>query len=415
MLQPQSPPSVPAAVIDSRRIRKRATDRKSQKKHRERQKSYIKQLEASLESLASCKDTDERMVTLLAARDQYKSRYEEAMSRINRMRDILCAADQAAGESSVMHLFDCSSMPSWLVTQPSSAGGGATPPGLEMNALDLVLTPATSLADDVAMALPTILPNNDNASHNGHDTTSIAHSLADMLTIDYYDNAGGYGSIQPSLGPTTFDNEPPPALRIPVSLDGVIGDHEHICLPRYATPVGPGDRHITSMLIEASREHAAQAFDLTPPTLQRVLSSKADLLAFRLYNYIAAYGPMPMHWHVTRSLDDYQQIPPFLRPLEIQRRIPHRICAGLIVWPDMRRCLVRDALSVSPEVVGTDLVRNLGTTWHPQLCVSGDLTTSMDLFVVLERQAASLEFWRCRPEFFVKYPQYAHCRMGQPS
>lgn len=81
----------------------------------------------------------------------------------------------------------------------------------------------------------------------------------------------------------------------------------------------------------------------------------------------------------------------------------------------MRRCLVRDALSVSPEVVGTDLVPNLGTTWSPQLCVSGDLATSMDLYVVLERQATSLEFWRCRPEFFTKYPQYAHCRMGQPS
>jgi len=37
-------------------------------------------------------------------------------------------------------------------------------------------------------------------------------------------------------------------------------------------------------------------------------------------------------WHVTRSYDDYQRIPEFLRPVEVQRRIPHRICAGLIVW-----------------------------------------------------------------------------------
>lgn len=80
----------------------------------------------------------------------------------------------------------------------------------------------------------------------------------------------------------------------------------------------------------------------------------------------------------------------------------------------MRRCLVRDALSVSPEAVGMDLVRNLGSTWHPQWCVSvGDLATSMDLFAVLETQAASLDFWRCDPAFFTKYPEYAHCRMGQ--
>jgi len=79
----------------------------------------------------------------------------------------------------------------------------------------------------------------------------------------------------------------------------------------------------------------------------------------------------------------------------------------------MRRCLVRDALTVSPETVGTDIVSFLNSTWHPQLCVSGDLSTSMDLLVVLEQQAATEAFWMCGPGFFRKYPEYAHCRMGQ--
>ncbi|KXJ91624.1 hypothetical protein Micbo1qcDRAFT_203690 [Microdochium bolleyi] len=429
MIQQQTPsctePDATGGDADSRRIRKRATDRKSQKKHRERQKSYIKQLEASIESLTSCKDTDERIATLLAGRDHYKSRYEDALARIARVRELLflAGASEENGDGPTPFTDRVPLSAAAAMVTPRSSSASADNVDVDMDALDLVFSPDTALADSTGNSVVPLAAANMTSLHVTSTTTDL---LAEMFTLDYEPD-GSSDRVHLSFDRLSAHHHHQSSAPRPVvsaSLDGMLGEHLHLCLPRYSPPVGPGDRHITSMLVEACREHAANTFDLTPPTLQRVLSPKADLLAFRLYNYIAAYGPMPMHvmiatfwvqylllrWHVTRSLEDFERIPHFFRPTEVERRVPHRITAALLVWlstdysifvpgarPDLRRCLVRDALSVSPETVGSDLVRNLGSTWHPQLCVpAGDLTTSMDLFAVLETQAATLDFWRSR-------------------
>lgn len=288
--------------VDSRRIRKRATDRKSQKKHRERQRSYIQQLEASLESLTSSKDTDDGIATLLASRDHYKSRYEDALVRIVRVRELLCVAKATDDKDNDPTLFDdpvpVAAAAATAPSQTSSITGANSFPSIDTS--DLVFLPSTSLADTDGCVGP--------LTANVTSTPTV-DSLFETFALGYenpvcYGSSDDSGSLQLSFNTldVSYQQQPLP-LHLPCpppggtssSMDGMIDEHLHLCLPRYSPPVGPGDRQITSMLVEASHEYAANSFDLTPPTLQRLLSPKADLLAFRLYNYIAAYGPMPMH------------------------------------------------------------------------------------------------------------------------
>lgn len=100
-----------------------------------------------------------------------------------------------------------------------------------------------------------------------------------------------------------------------------------------------------------------------------------------------------------------------MRPTPLEFVIPHRISINMIVWPDVRQALIRDALTVSPEDVGVALLQSLSPSWMTSL-TTGNMIASMDVYEILEKQALQKEFWRAGPDFLKTYPQYQNCDLG---
>lgn len=66
--------------------------------------------------------------------------------------------------------------------------------------------------------------------------------------------------------------------------------------PRYCSPTSKSDTAFLEMIIEARREHLQGRFNISQPSLQRLLSgTPTDTLSFRLFNWLRGYGPMPLH------------------------------------------------------------------------------------------------------------------------
>jgi hypothetical protein len=62
------------------------------------------------------------------------------------------------------------------------------------------------------------------------------------------------------------------------------------------TVTSPWDRLLIEMIDEAKTQHSAGLFPTEQPTLKSVLSSaSSDVLAYRLYHFLCASGPMPLH------------------------------------------------------------------------------------------------------------------------
>lgn len=66
--------------------------------------------------------------------------------------------------------------------------------------------------------------------------------------------------------------------------------------PRYCAPTSRSDAVLLSMVMEARKEHLDGRFNASQPSLHRLLSgTPTDALAFRLFNWLRGYGPMPLH------------------------------------------------------------------------------------------------------------------------
>jgi hypothetical protein len=100
-----------------------------------------------------------------------------------------------------------------------------------------------------------------------------------------------------------------------------------------------------------------------------------------------------------------------MRPTSLECAIPHRISISMIVWPDIRQSLIRDALSVNPEDVGVELLKSLPASWTSS-SMTGDMIASMDVYTMIEKQASQQEFWKVGPNFLHAYPQYKNCTIG---
>lgn len=66
--------------------------------------------------------------------------------------------------------------------------------------------------------------------------------------------------------------------------------------PRYCSPTSKSDTELLAMVTEARGEHLHGRFNVSQPSLQRLLSgAPTDTLSFRLFNWLREYGPMPLH------------------------------------------------------------------------------------------------------------------------
>lgn len=79
------------ASIDeqSRKARKRATDRKAQREHRLRQKEYVRQLEKTVEELKVDRPRDEVICELLEEKSRLQERCHALATRLSRVRTLV--------------------------------------------------------------------------------------------------------------------------------------------------------------------------------------------------------------------------------------------------------------------------------------------------------------------------------------
>lgn len=84
----------------------------------------------------------------------------------------------------------------------------------------------------------------------------------------------------------------------------------------------------------------------------------------------------------------------------------------MLVWPDVRHALIRDALTIDPIDVSLELVKNLPTHWPHSFAMTGEAMNIMDVYQMIELQAARLDFWKVGPGFLNTYPQYKGCNLG---
>ncbi|XP_014550139.1 hypothetical protein COCVIDRAFT_21320 [Bipolaris victoriae FI3] len=430
---------VPGSPNSARRAKKRATDRKSQRTHRERRRTYVHSLEQKIAVLTAASSADERVATLLAENEALRIRCNDLAAQIERIRTIACEANtgnQADKESRPGRENE---------HQRRSPAAGTTttaPPPLPLEAENdtrimeyAAASPASSCAFDAAVENFDFPHDVAHPSFSNHmDETSALLQSFSNIPLQAIDNTGFYDALAVDEAAVTsyFTSSKTIALNGISEGDAPLRDSSYslsasLPVPNYARPQGAADRLIHAMLEEARSEHQAGRFDTTSPSLARLLSQgPRDILSFRLFHYIKEYGPIPMHWmlatfwvqylylrwNVLRTPESYALVPEFLRPTPLECTIPHRLSINMLVWPDIRQALIRDALTVSPEDVGIELLKNLSPYWPPSFAIRGDLIASMDVFRMIETQAVQYEFWKVGKGFFDKYTQYRNCGLG---
>ncbi|OAL42912.1 hypothetical protein IQ07DRAFT_650539 [Pyrenochaeta sp. DS3sAY3a] len=424
---------VPGSPTAARRAKKRATDRKSQRTHRERRRAYVQNLEEKVAVLTAASSTDERVAALLAENEALRKRCHDLVVQLSRIRTLACEAvtgEQPDEESrpEMEHENQRQSTAAATAAVVSEAedetsimGHAVTDPALfQFDPLD----DNFDFSDDFALQ----------SSKEYHDERSAALQSPSSMPVETNDHEGLLDPLAAGEGVVTgylVSSEI-------VALDTITAEKASLIdvayplsasppIPNYCRPQGYADRLIHAMLEEARGEHEAGKFDTSNPSLAHLLAQgPRDILSFRLFHYIKQYGPIPMHWmlatfwvqylflrwNVLKTPESYALVPYFLRPTPLEHTVPHRLSVNMLVWPDIRQALIRDALTVSPEDVGAELLKNLSPYWPPSFGICGDLIASMDVYRMIEVQAVRYDFWKVGAGFLDKYSQYRNCDLG---
>jgi hypothetical protein len=247
-----------------RRARKRATDRKSQRSHRERQRAYVRGLEETLESLRAASSNDQRVLSLLSEQEALRRRCAALESQLARIRTIASEGGDNSSTSPENDLHDATNIGDGLDFSIET-----TSPFLPTD--DQLLPSHPAEADDASTLCLPLWP-------EGEVTTAWALSTQTLSGTNL-----GLGSLVPT--------KTSPGISLP-AIRGCFRT-----IPQYSHCQGVSDRQIQSMLNEAIAEHRLNKFDTSKPSLVRLLADQpVNVLAFRLFQFIKSYGPMPMHW-----------------------------------------------------------------------------------------------------------------------
>lgn len=260
----------------ARLARKRATDRKSQRNHRERHRAYVRSLEETVAGLKNASSADERVAMLSAENETLRARCQALATQLHRIRTI---TGENITRSDVAIQSPC---PRVFCDMETLTGNIELPSG-EISASLETLEPIAESSANVISA---------NADDIVVPDTSVG--TKDTNLEEYTGMARAIPALQedPALSLVTF--EPPPENFLPINpLSCFLSPP----LPEYARPQGTADRLLHAMLEEAVAEHHAGRFDTSKPSLNRLLAhGPVDILSFRLFHYINQYGAMPMHW-----------------------------------------------------------------------------------------------------------------------
>jgi hypothetical protein len=260
----------------ARLARKRATDRRSQRNHRERQRAYVRSLEETIASLKDASNADQRVASLSAENETLRTRCQALAKQLQRIRTISSestAVSDVATHVSSPHDIGTS------VTRDSAGRSGIEDPSF----IDQHLEPVVQTDENSFFAIA------DEAIVRDEVLTAD-----DMPTEDYLGLSSDLQTLDkdPILSLVAFEN---PSMDL--LLEDTMPSPSTPPLPEYARPQGSADRLLHAMLEEAVAEHHMGRFDTSKPSLNRLLvHGPVDLLSFRLFHYINQYGAMPMHW-----------------------------------------------------------------------------------------------------------------------
>ncbi|KAK4904842.1 hypothetical protein LTR49_025772 [Elasticomyces elasticus] len=118
-----------------------------------------------------------------------------------------------------------------------------------------------------------------------------------------------------------------------------------------------------------------------------------------------------LRWLVTKSVDDYQQVPDCMKPTQTQVIMPHEMWIDLIPWPNVRDVLTRqahNAVQLRDNPVSFASLVTLDWPYPPADLIDHVLCTgAVSLSPLFERQALELDNWSLQPQALSKYPQLA--------
>jgi regulator of replication initiation timing len=305
---------------ERRRARKRATDRKAQKGHRERREAYVKQLESSIKTLTEQQTNDDRIKALLEENNILKEEQSRLRARLHRVHALTAACEpNTDGETNLESHMKSPPLRATVDVHESEDGFGDIAAaqifyetgGVSANFADIsddrqVVDPfdgldgsqsieqsvnsnSLSIEEYFGTALSDFTAGQNRQDGNCRQVDGVPTSSETALVPQKLDSSlWALTTSNVSDNPLLCTNSHSKAMHDPLL--------EHISLPRYCEPIGPADKMLETFLEEARAEHRESRFDASEPTLSSLLSDPPKtVLAFRLFNFISGAGPMPLH------------------------------------------------------------------------------------------------------------------------
>jgi regulator of replication initiation timing len=304
---------------ERRRARKRATDRKAQKCHRERREAYVKQLESSIKTMTEQQTTDDRIKALLEENTILKEEQSRLRARLRRVHALTAVCEpNADGETNLES--QTKSLPPRAIAgvHESEDGFGGIATAQLFYEIEGVSANLADTSDDHQFVdtfdgLDGSQPIEQSVSSNSLSIDEYFGTALSDVTAGQHRKDSTHRQVDPvstSSETTLVQQELSPSLwalmTSNVSDDSLLCTNsqevphdpllEHVNLPRYCPPVGAADKMLETFLAEARAEHRESRFDTSEPTLSSLLSDPPKtVLAFRLFNFISGAGPMPLH------------------------------------------------------------------------------------------------------------------------
>ncbi|KAK5102934.1 hypothetical protein LTS08_003736 [Lithohypha guttulata] len=422
---------------ETRRAKKRATDRRAQYNHRLRRKAYLQELEDTVKKWNEHHSAEERTQGLLRERDEWKSKCEKLEAQLNRVRTALNVPVEPQTLNTQHDLDDDEPR-----QRQSSQSVLEHDRDQVLDTTDVRTLPSDASDTDIAQAenrhfagsyvggepgCSSSVPVANN-SHYAHDfgLLPVDNYVITNIAIEYPE-IHNPSAVDYELMPDLSSTAPLPLLQLPyepshqpflptgtayaVGGAGMVKFH----FPLLSPPVGEADRMVQRLVEEARSEHLQGRFDASEPSLKKLLADlPSDVLSFRLFHFITSYGPMPLHlllgifwvqylvlrWFALRTQSTYERLPIFMRPTPLECVIPHRPFINMLIWPKIRQKLIQDP-RMDPEQFGTSTLQHLETKW------SNCAPASLDVLTTIEKQAEDLSWWTLKPDFFKAHPEFS--------
>lgn len=315
--------------IEARRARKRLTDRKSQRHHRERQRAYVKQLEDTVKTYkqAWTQDGNTEVATVLKENEALRAKLtslEDTMSRIknlaggdvDRPLPTIEASRASSSKAAALTMGDMRQLEG-----PRQTALDQDQHYLSRDAWTEGLSSTSDLSEVLGFNLPqefdylgfdddVLIPPQDtdaSSSHTsrpgegsrrksarlsglGESQKSSAHNELNLARM------GGDDDLQLSMMPNSqpvLDPRvvPSNAYLTNNDLDIMQGFFAKVC-----QPIRRWDIFLLRTIDEARKQYRVGDFPVEAPSLRTVLSNKStDVLAFRLYHSITTVKKIPLH------------------------------------------------------------------------------------------------------------------------